>query len=54
MSNIIAWFLCLILLKNIQNVHHIGLGDALPVLYIVGFVAFVIDIVRLIHWSQEN
>lgn len=54
MSNFLTWCLTAFLIVLLRKIHGVGLGDGGTYFFIVGIVALITDIVRLIDWADRH
>lgn len=53
MSNFLTWCLTAFLIILLRKIHGVGLGDGAVYFYIIGLIALITDVVRLVDWSQS-
>lgn len=54
MSNFLAWCLAAFFITLLHKISGVVLGDGAVYFYIVGLIALITDVVRLIDWADRS
>lgn len=54
MSNFLTWCLVAFLIVLLRKIHGVGLGDGAVYFYLIGLIALITDVVRLVDWADRS